>query len=221
MSQQFSESGQFFQGVHVTEGAVARQVERQAGPDGPGPLQSDSLPWFALRVKSNFEKTASQILQQKGYQEFLPIYRTRSRWSDRIKTVERPLFPGYLFCRFDQQARLPILVTPGVMNVVGLGKIPVPIPEEEIKAVRILIDSGVPATPWPFVNVGQRLLIERGPLSGVEGILQEIRNRYRFIVSVNLLQRSVAAEVEADWVRPLDRAAYTAFTQPGPDPIKR
>jgi transcription antitermination factor NusG len=166
-------------------------------------LDEGGIRWFALRVRSNFEKVASQILEQKGYQSFLPVYHCRNRWSDRIKTVERPLFPGYLFCRFDQQERLPILITPGVVGVVGLGKTPVPIPEAEIEAVEGMIRSGLPVTPWPFLRVGQRLVMERGPLRGIEGILQEIKNRYRFVVSVNLLQRSVAAEVESDWVRPV------------------
>jgi transcription antitermination factor NusG len=180
-------------------------------------LQNGVMPWFALRVKSNFEKLTSQILQQKGYQSFLPTYHTRNRWSDRMKSVERPLFPGYLFCRFDQGDRLPILVTPGVVSVVGLGKIPVPIPDEEIQAVESIIRSGLPATPWPFVRVGQRLVMERGPLRGIEGILQEIKSQYRFIVSVNLLQRSVAAEVESDWVRPVGaRRAIGAAAMPEP-----
>ena len=161
------------------------------------------LPWYALRIRSNFEKATSQILQQKGYEAFLPAYQVRTRWSDRIKMVERPLFPGYLFCRFHERARLPILVTPGVVSVVGMGKIPVPVPEEEVEAVAALLRSGLPATPWPFVRVGQRVVIERGPLRGVEGILQEIKNTYRLVVSVQLLQRSVAAEVEANWIRPV------------------
>jgi transcription antitermination factor NusG len=169
-------------------------------------IESGLLPWFALRIKSNFEKASSQILEQKGYEAFLPTYRTRNRWSDRTKVIDRPLFPGYLFCRFDQFDRLPILVTPGVVGVVGVGKTPMPVAEREIEAIQALLRSGLPATPWPFVTVGQRLIIERGPLSGVEGILQEIKNSFRFIVSVNLLQRSVAAEVDASWVRPVGSA---------------
>jgi transcription antitermination factor NusG len=171
--------------------------------------KSGFLPWFALRVKSNFEKVSSEILAQKGYEAFLPTYRTRSRWSDRTKVIDRPLFPGYVFCRFDQHDRLPVLVTPGVVSVVGVGKTPMPVEEREIEAIQAILRSGLPATPWPFVNVGQRLLIERGPLSGVEGILQEIKNSYRFIVSVNLLQRSVAAEVDATWVRPVSSPRAT------------
>jgi len=98
------------------------------------------------------------------------------------------------------------LVTPGIVGVVGVGKMPMPVEEREIEAIQAILRSGLAATPWPFVTVGQRLLIERGPLSGVEGILQEIKNSYRFIVSVNLLQRSVAAEVDASWVRPVASA---------------
>jgi transcription antitermination factor NusG len=166
-------------------------------------VTEDLKTWFALRVKSNFEKTSSQILLQKGYEAFLPTYYTRNRWSDRIKTVERPLFPGYLFCRFYVDDRLPILVTPGIVGVVGFGKTLVPIPEVEIQAVEAMVRSGLPTMPWPFLRVGQRLIMERGPLRGLEGILQEIKSSYRFVVSVNLLQRSVAAEVESDWVRPV------------------
>lgn len=180
-------------------------------------IQNGAMPWFALRVKSNFEKLTSQILRQKGYQSFLPAYHTRNRWSDRMKPVERPLFPGYVFCRFDERDRLPILVTPGIVSVVGFGKIPVPIPDAEIQAVESIIRSGLPATPWPFVRVGQPLVMERGPLRGIEGILQEIKSQYRFIVSVNLLQRSVAAEVESDWVRPVRAraAAGASMAEPG------
>jgi transcription antitermination factor NusG len=174
----------------------------------PEATDSGAMPWFALRVRSNFEKPASQMLRQKGYEEFLPTYVQRTRWSDRTKTIVRPLFPGYLFCRFDPQARLPILVTPGVVSIVGLGKTPVPVSEQEIEAVQTLLRSGLAAMPWPYVSVGQRLIIERGPLSGVEGILQEVKSQYRFIVSVDLLKRSVAAEIDADWVRPIGRPAH-------------
>jgi transcription antitermination factor NusG len=180
-------------------------MEQDANPV----VETGLMPWFALRIKSNFEKVTSQILEQKGYIAFLPTYRTRNRWSDRTKVIDRPLFPGYLFCRFDQNDRLPILVTPGVVGVVGVGKTPMPVAEREIEAIQVVLRSGLPATPWPYVTVGQRLLIERGPLSGIEGILQEIKNSFRFIVSVNLLQRSVAAEVDASWVRPISSGTET------------
>jgi|SRR5579871_282566 len=189
--------------TNVTERAVA-----YLGDSGDSEPRIE-WPWFALRIRSNFEKTTSEILRQKGFEEFLPLYQTRTRWSDRVKTIERPLFPGYLFCRFDQYARLPILTTPGVVSVLGVGKLPMPIAEDEVARVQAIVRSGLPATPWPFVKVGQRVVIERGPLSGIEGILETVRNSYRFVVSVSLLQRSVAAEVDADWVRPVGGVPIT------------
>jgi len=166
-------------------------------------VPSKGFPWFALRTRSNFEKTAFEVLRGKGYEVFLPLYQSRRQWSDRTKIIERPLFPGYLFCRFATEDRLPVLVTPGVVNVIGAGRTPLPVPEYEVAAVQRIISSGLPARPWPFVRVGQKVVIERGPLAGIEGILESVRNSYRFVVSVGLLQRAVAAEVDADWVRPV------------------
>src|SRR5262245_13741136 len=90
-------------------------------------LQESEERWFALRVKSRCEKVVSLMAQQKGLEEFLPLYQSRRRWSDRLKSVELPLFPGYLFCRLNPQHRLPLLTIPGVMHMVGIGKTPVPI----------------------------------------------------------------------------------------------
>lgn len=160
-------------------------------------------PWFALRVRSNFERMAYQGLRGRGFDPYLPMYRQRRQLSDRIKEGEYPLFPGYVFCRMDPQNRLPVLMTPGVVHVVGLGKIPTPIPEAEIGAVQALLQSGLPANPWPYLHAGQPILIASGPLAGTEGILVECKNTYRLVVSVHLLQRSVSAEVDAAWVRPL------------------
>src|SRR5258708_691118 len=91
--------------------------------------------WFALHVRSNFERTASTILRSKGYEEFLPTYRAKRRWSDRIKEEDFPLFPGYLFCRLDQHDRLPVLSTSGVVQIVGIGKTPIPVAAAELEAI--------------------------------------------------------------------------------------
>ena len=113
------------------------------------------------------------------------------------------LFPGYIFCRFDPNDRLPILTAPGVVDVVGFGKIPEHVPEAEIERVRRMVESGLLVTPYPYVQVGQAVLIERGPLSGVEGILVDVKGKVRLVVSVNLLQRSVSAEVDRYSIRPI------------------
>ena len=101
----------------------------------------DSFPWYALRVRPRCEKMVASTLLTKGYEGFLPLYRHRSRWSDRIKEVLLPLFPGYLFCRMDINHRLPILVTPGVMQVVGIAKTPYPVDEAEISALQSIVLS--------------------------------------------------------------------------------
>jgi len=159
--------------------------------------------WFALLVKSQHEKSVACALEGKGYEQFLPLYNVNRNWSDRLKQLTCPLFPGYVFCRFDVNCRLPILVTPGVLSVVGAGKVPLPVNDSEIEAIRSIVKSGLQAEPWPFLRVGQRVRIERGSLEGVEGILLAVKKPYRLIVSVTLLQRSVAVELDQDWATPL------------------
>ena len=165
--------------------------------------QPDNLSWYALQIQSKLGSLASATLCGKGYEAYLPLYRCGRRWSDRVKQLDRPLFPGYLFCRFDVCDRLPILTTPGVISVVGAGKTPVPVDEEEIEAIRAILRSGLVAQPWPFLQVGSKVYIERGPLTGLEGIITNTDKVYRLIVSVNLLQRSVAVEIDREWARPV------------------
>jgi len=164
------------------------------------------FPWFALEIRARHEKFVAAALFGKGFEVFLPLYLCKRRWSDRIKEIELPLLPGYLFCRFDPQNRLPILVTPGVRQVVGTAKTPVPVDESEIAALQSIVVSRLQARPWPFLQVGQRVRIEQGPLSGVEGILLDSQKRERLVVSVTLLQRSVAVEIDGDWAVPAGTA---------------
>lgn len=159
--------------------------------------------WYAVHVRSRFESQMSTLLRRKGYEEFLPTYRCTHRWSDRAKELDLPLFPGYLFSRFDARERLPILKSPGVVAIVGLGKTPIPIPDEEIEAIRAIVRSGLPAEPWTNLTIGSRVFIEGGPLAGLEGIVAKVDKRFRLIVSVSLLQRSVGVEIERSWVRPV------------------
>jgi transcription antitermination factor NusG len=160
--------------------------------------------WFAIRVKSRCEKIVAAMAQNRGFEEFLPLYHCRHRWSDRVKSVELPLFPGYIFCRLNPEYRLSLLTIPGVLHLVGIGKIPVPIDDAEIAALQSTVRSGLSAEPWSFLEVGQRVRLEDGPLVGLEGILVEAHQEQRLVVSVTLLQRSVAVAIERHWVRPLD-----------------
>jgi len=160
------------------------------------------FPWYALQVRPRFEKIVASTLLSKGFEGFLPLYRRRSRWSDRVKEIEEPLFSGYLFCRFDVNRRLQIVITPGVIRVVGIGKVPMPVDDREIAAIQSIVLSGLQASPWPYLHVGQKVIIERGSLAGVEGILVAQKGSARLVVSVSLLQRSVAVEIDESWVWP-------------------
>ncbi len=162
--------------------------------------------WYALRVKSRYEKLVATMAHNKGFEEFLPLYECRRRWSDRFKMQEIPLFPGYVFCRMNPERRLPLLTIPGAMHFVGIGRVPAPVEDAEIAAIQAAARSGLSMEPWPYLEVGQRVQVEFGPLAGVEGILVELRKQRRIVISVSLLQRSVGVEIEADWVRPLDHA---------------
>jgi len=159
--------------------------------------------WYAVRVRSNYERVTATHLRERGYEEFSPCYQVKRRWSDRTKTIEQFLFPGYVFSRLNPGDRLLVITAPGVVGLVGFGKTPSSIPDQEIENIRRMVQSGLLTRPWPFLEVGQRLLIERGPLAGVEGILQDVKGKARLVVSISLLQRSISAEVDRTWIRPL------------------
>ncbi len=164
---------------------------------------SARLGWFALRVKPRHERTTAASLRAKGFDDFLPLYRARRAWSDRIKELDLPLFAGYVFCRFAPCQRLQVATTPGVSYVVGVGRTPVAVSDSELAAVRAIVDSGVTPEPWDFVDVGCRIRLGEGPLCGVEGILIDRKQRSRLVVSVTLLRRSVSVEIDARWIRRL------------------
>jgi transcription antitermination factor NusG len=117
--------------------------------------------------------------------------------------VAAPLFPGYVFCRFNAHNRLPVLVTPGVLSVVGRGRVPVPVEDAEIDAIQRVVSSGLRAEPWPYLEVGQQVRIQDGALGGLEGILISFRGSRRVVVSVSLLCRSVSLEIERFAVCPI------------------
>jgi transcription antitermination factor NusG len=175
----------------------------KAGCDSEKATRRDGAieyPWFALQVRTRHESGVANYLQGQGYESFLPLYKCRKRWSDRVKEVPTPLFPGYLFCRFNPQDRLPVMKTPGVMQVVGVGRVPAPVDEVEISAIQTLIRSGIPNQPWPFLQVGERVRIESGSLCGLEGILMDFKGTHRLVLSITLLQRSVSVEIDSAFV---------------------
>jgi transcription antitermination factor NusG len=168
------------------------------------PLTLSGAQWYALHVRERYEKTVSAVLRNKGYEEFLPLYRSRRRWSDRMTEVELPLLPGYVFCHLDlNDRRTPIVTTPGVIQILGAGRVPMPVADCEIAALHAIIESGLPAEPWPYLVAGTVVRIDHGSLAGMEGIFVEVRKRHRLVVSVTLLQRSVAVEIDGGWATPI------------------
>jgi transcription antitermination factor NusG len=163
------------------------------------------FPWFALQVRSRQEAGVAAQLTGQGFERFLPFYKLRKRWSDRVKEFDAPLFPGYLFCRFDPHNRLPILKTPGVIQIVSFNNIPAAVDESEILSIQRLVSSGIQHQPCPFLNLGDRVRIDSGPLLGLEGILTDVKGSRRLVLSVSLLQRSVAVEIDSAFVTALAR----------------
>ena len=171
------------------------------------------FPWYAVQCWLRKESLIAAQLEGQGIECFLPKYKSLREWSDRKKEVERPLFPGYLFCRFDYTQRRPVVVTPGVLQIVGCGRTPTPIEDREIQAIQIAVASGVSGQPWPYLEVGEKVRIHTGTLSGLEGILVNFKGNHRVVLSVTLLQRSVALEVDLSWVTSLDKRSERKLQQ--------
>ena len=159
--------------------------------------------WYALFVRSRHEKTVENSLKSKRYNVFSPSYRTKRKRVDRIAEIEVALFPGYVFCQFDPSKRLPILMTPGVVGVVRRGNRPEPVDDTEIDSIRTVALAGRSVQPWPFLRLGQRIRMQSGPLTGIEGIFLRVQDEYHLIVSVTLLQRAVSVVIEKDSVSPV------------------
>lgn len=169
------------------------------------PSNAPSSPrWYALQVRTRKETAIAGELHAKGFECFLPMYTSLRQWSDRVKQVELPLFPGYLFCRFDPNDRRPLVITPGVLQIVGVGKSPASLDEVEIDALRVAASSEIRRQPWPYLCEGTRVKVIHGNLSGLQGILINFKGNHRVVLSVSLLQRSVALEVDLSWVMPLE-----------------
>lgn len=169
--------------------------------------------WYALQVRSRKESYVASQIQGYGYECLLPTYKSIRKWSDRVKELEQPLFPGYLFCRFDFQNRRPVVTTPGVLQVVGYGRTAIAVSDEEIQALQLALSSGMPKQPWPYLEVGQRVRVNYGTLAGLEGILVNVKGNHRVVLSVTLLQRSVAMEVETSWLSPIKETTRENLAQ--------
>lgn len=168
---------------------------------------SNRLKWYAVHTMSRHEKVVNKHLKAKNIPIFLPLIEVWSRRKDRKKRIKVPLFKGYLFVNIflDNNKHLEIIKTPGVVNIIGNQSEPLPIPDEQINSIRLLLENDVLITPVSYLKVGQRVKIVNGPLTGVEGILlKNYPNKKKLVVSVDLLQRSVSVDVNSIDVEIID-----------------
>jgi transcription termination/antitermination protein NusG len=166
--------------------------------------------WYALQVKSRSEQIAHTHLCARGFVALLPQYKSRRRWSDRYQEITLPLFPGYVFCQIDILNRRPVITTPGVVSIVGAGSLPVAIEEAEMAAIQTVVNSGIASEPWRYLQVGQNVRVTDGPLCGLEGILVDLGRHSHLVLSIELLQRSIAVQVQRDAVMPIPAKARVA-----------
>jgi transcription antitermination factor NusG len=160
--------------------------------------------WYAIQTRSRHEKMVRDQLAAKSIKHLLPLWRKRSIWKDRVKYVEVPLFSGYLFGYFALLEKVVVLETFGVARIVGVNGTAVPVPDEQITAVRTMVEHSLPYDPHPYLVEGMRVRIKCGVLMGAEGILTEKRQRHRLVISMDLIQQGVAVEVDIANVEPLE-----------------
>jgi transcription antitermination factor NusG len=158
--------------------------------------------WYALAVRYQHERQTERALQSKGLETLVPLYRSRRQWSDRVKEVDLPLFAGYVLCRFALTERVPVLDTPGVAKIVRFGGAIVALEDGEIAGIQRLLASNLPLAPWPYLKPGDRVRVEHGSMRGLEGTLLRTKDAARLVISVELLQRSIAVELDREAIVP-------------------
>jgi len=153
--------------------------------------------WYAAYTRANHERRVADQLLDRGVENFLPQYESVRKWKDRRVRLQMPLFAGYVFVHLALQNRLKVLQVPGVAYLVGFGGLPTALPETEMEIMRSGLSQGLRAEPHPFLSVGRRVRITSGPFTGLEGILKQRKNNLRVVVSLELIQRAVAVDVDA------------------------
>ncbi|MCU1335363.1 MAG: transcriptional activator RfaH [Bryobacterales bacterium] len=165
-------------------------------------VTSEQARWYALTVQYQHERQTEKALQSKGLETLVPLYRSRRQWSDRVKDVDLPLFAGYVLCHFDLSERIRVLDTPGVAKIVGFGGTMTALDDLEIAGIQQLLALNLPLAPWPYLKAGDRVRVEHGPMRGLEGTLLRTKDALRLVVGVELLQRSIAVELDRQDIVP-------------------
>ena len=171
--------------VHGEDSTIASNIEPSSKPL-----------WYAAYTRANHERRVAQQLAERGVENFLPQYESVRNWKDRKVRLQMPLFPGYVFVHLALQNRLQVLQVPGVACLVGFAGRPVAVPEEEFGRIRGFLKLGIRAEPHPYLKSGARVRVRSGPLEGMQGIVVRRKNGSRLVVSIELIQRAVAVEVE-------------------------
>lgn len=167
------------------------------------PMEYVEPHWYAAYTSANHEKRVTAQLQERSVEHFLPLYESVRRWKDRRMRLELPLFPGYVFVRLPLRDRLTVLQVPGVARLVGFSGIPTALPDDEMEALRRGLSGAVAAEPHPFLRVGRRVRVKSGPLASLEGIVVRRKNGMRFVISLDLIMRSVAVEIDTLELEPV------------------
>jgi len=186
---------------------IAERAKRVENDGAFCPGLDTALRWFARYTTPRHEKHVSEMLAQRQIETFLPLYRTTRRWKkSRPVVLDLPLFPTYVFVRIAREVRGAVLSTPGVLSIVGSGREPWPLPDPEIEAIRLGLQMRK-IEPHPYLAVGERVRIKSGVMTGVEGILVRKKNDLRVVLSLDVIMRSVAVEVDADDIEPANAPA--------------
>jgi transcription antitermination factor NusG len=184
----------------VESGAVrAERASSSVVPD----LAMVAPHWYALYTCANHEKRVAAELHARTVEHFLPIYRSVRRWKDRRVTLDLPLFPGYVFVHLALRNRLDVVKIPSVVRLVGFNGLPTALPDTEMEIMRSGLSDRLRAEPHPFLTVGRRVRVLSGPLAGLEGIVLRRKKQLRFVISLDLIMRSVAVEMNAANLRSL------------------
>jgi transcription antitermination factor NusG len=170
--------------------------------------EQSPIRWYALKVRIRGERLAVTALRNKGFDPFCPTRREKRAYSDRIKTIDTVVFPGYLFCKFDVERKVPIISSPAVEYIVGTNGTPTAISDSEILDLQRMIDAGAAATAQ--FRMGQRVRVIRGPLTGVEGVLSRDVQGDQLVVTISLLNRHVSLQMDASCLAPLDQKSAAA-----------
>ena len=171
-------------------------VNNDAGRAVAGGKMEPEIQWYAIYTNARHEKAVAQQLGERSIETFLPLYRSVHRWKDRRKTVELALFPSYVFVKIAIQERIRVLQVPGVVHIVGFNGCFPALPEQEIARLRNGLENHLYAEPHPYLRVGRKVRVARGPMAGAEGILTRKKDKYRVVISLDVLMRSVAVEID-------------------------